>query len=116
MVEVRAHRSADLPALAEALAPLGAAAPRLHAGTSRVTVPVSGGRAVIAAAVRALDGLDIDVDDIGLRRPTLDEVFLTLTGSPIDGDGPDDADTDPDSTTPDSTTTTGERAEPVAVA
>ena len=31
-------------------------------------------------ALRALDGCDIEVDDITLRRPTLDEVFLTLTG------------------------------------
>ena len=95
VVEVRAHDAGDLSALAAALAPLGADAPRIDAGTSRVTVPVDGGRAVIAAAVRALDDLAIPVDDIGLRRPTLDEVFLTLTGAPIDAD-PADADTDPD--------------------
>jgi ABC-2 type transport system ATP-binding protein len=49
---------------------------------------------VIAEAVRALDALAVEVDDLGLRRPTLDEVFLTLTGSPIDGD---------DTSTPDPT-------------
>jgi ABC-2 type transport system ATP-binding protein len=57
-----------------------------------VTIPVDGGRAAIAHAVRALDDLHIDVDDIGLRRPTLDEVFLTLTGAPATTD--EDADTD----------------------
>jgi ABC-2 type transport system ATP-binding protein len=31
--------------------------------------------------VRALDHLDVPVEDIALRRPTLDEVFLTLTGT-----------------------------------
>ncbi len=133
VIEVRAHRAADLPALADALASLGVEAPRVHAGTSRVTVPVDGGRAVIAAAVRALDGLDLEVDDVGLRRPTLDEVFLTLTGEPIDDDGAeaaaDDsaeaaADDSAEAVDPDepfaddpssSDNTTGERAEPVAV-
>ena len=35
---------------------------------------------VIAEAVRLLDGAGIDVEDLTLRRPTLDDVFLTLTG------------------------------------
>jgi ABC-2 type transport system ATP-binding protein len=94
MIEVRAHLSADLPALARAIAPIGSDQPRIDAGTSRVTVPVAGGRSAITAAVQALGGLDIDVDDIGLRRPTLDEVFLKLTRAPSrpdDGAGPESA-------------------------
>ena len=82
MIEVRARRAADLPALAQALAPVGSDRPRTDASTNRVTVPVAGGRSAITAAVQALGGLDVEVDDIGLRRPTLDEVFLTLTGAP----------------------------------
>jgi ABC-2 type transport system ATP-binding protein len=82
MIEVRAHRAADLPALARVIAPIGSDQPRIDAGTSRVTVPVAGGPSAVTAAVQALGGLDIDVDDIGLRRPTLDEVFLKLTGAP----------------------------------
>jgi ABC-2 type transport system ATP-binding protein len=82
MIEVRAHRAADLPALARAIAPIGADQPRVDAGTSKVTVPVTAGRSAITAAVQALGGLDIGVDDIALRRPTLDEVFLKLTGAP----------------------------------
>jgi len=81
MIEVRAHRAADLPALARAIAPIGSDPPRIDAGTSRVTVPVAAGRSAITAAVQALGGVGIDVDDIGLRRPTLDEVFLKLTGA-----------------------------------
>jgi daunorubicin resistance ABC transporter ATP-binding subunit len=95
VIEVRAHRSSDLPALAGALGPVGVEAPRIHEGTSRVTVPVEGGRAVIAAAVRAVDALGVEVDDIGLRRPTLDEVFLTLTGEPIDPDHDEEDDAGP---------------------
>jgi ABC-2 type transport system ATP-binding protein len=86
VVEIRVHRSDDLAVVAESLGRLGVEAPRVDPGANRVTIPVEGGRAVIAAAVRALDALAVEVDDIGLRRPTLDEVFLTLTGSPIDTD------------------------------
>ncbi len=35
---------------------------------------------MIAEAVRRLDGAGIGIDDIALRRPTLDDVFLSLTG------------------------------------
>jgi ABC-2 type transport system ATP-binding protein len=82
MIEVRAHRPADLPDLARALESIGSDRPRVDAGTNRVSVPVTGGRSAIASAVQALAGLDVEVDDIGFRRPTLDEVFLTLTGAP----------------------------------
>ena len=88
VVEIRVRSVGDLAVVAEALGRLGSEAPRTDAGTGRVTIPVDGGRAVIADAVRALDALAVEVDDIGLRRPTLDEVFLTLTGSPIADDDP----------------------------
>jgi ABC-2 type transport system ATP-binding protein len=86
MIEVQARHAEDLPALAQALAPVGSDHPRTNTNTNRVTVPVAGGRSAITAAVQALGGLDVEVDDIGLRRPTLDEVFLTLTGEPAQPD------------------------------
>ncbi len=43
-------------------------------------VPVTGGAARLADALRLLDGEGVVLDDVGLRRPTLDDVFLTLTG------------------------------------
>ncbi|KQT94090.1 ABC transporter [Marmoricola sp. Leaf446] len=43
-------------------------------------VPVTGGAARLADALRLLDGEGVALDDVGLRRPTLDDVFLTLTG------------------------------------
>jgi ABC-2 type transport system ATP-binding protein len=46
----------------------------------RVSAPVSGGSTVLVDAVRALDAVSISIDDLQLRRPTLDDVFLTLTG------------------------------------
>ncbi|XRQ13910.1 ATP-binding cassette domain-containing protein [Actinomadura welshii] len=47
----------------------------------RVGAPVTGRAAALTEAVRALDEAGVAVADIGLRRPTLDEVFLHLTGS-----------------------------------
>jgi ABC-2 type transport system ATP-binding protein len=45
-----------------------------------VMVPVSGGGSAVVAAVRALDEAKVGITEIGLRRPTLDDVFLSLTG------------------------------------
>lgn len=47
---------------------------------SLVSVPVSGGSTILVDAVRILDAEHIQVTDIALRRPTLDDVFLALTG------------------------------------
>jgi daunorubicin resistance ABC transporter ATP-binding subunit len=92
VIELHANQAADLPRLAEALAGLGSDEPRIDEPTRRITVAVEGGRAVIHEAVRAVDQLGLEIDDIGLRRPTLDEVFLGLTGAPIDdGSSPDGA-------------------------
>jgi ABC-2 type transport system ATP-binding protein len=48
--------------------------------TRRVTVPASGGARHLVEVVRRLDAAGLALDDIGLRRPTLDDVFLSLTG------------------------------------
>jgi ABC-2 type transport system ATP-binding protein len=50
-----------------------------------LTVPVSSGTAALATVIRELDAAAIAIDDIALRRPTLDEVFLTLTGHGVAG-------------------------------
>ena len=48
--------------------------------TRTVTAPVSGGSGVLIEVLRGLDGTQVTVLDVGLRRPTLDDVFLALTG------------------------------------
>jgi daunorubicin resistance ABC transporter ATP-binding subunit len=48
--------------------------------TGRVSVPVDDGTHGLAAAVRGLDAAGLVLDDLTLRRPTLDEIFLALTG------------------------------------
>ena len=53
-------------------------------------VPVSDGGVALFEAVRAFDELGIVPFEFGLRRPTLDDVFLSLTGRPAeDGAGPE---------------------------
>ncbi|MFP4636276.1 MAG: ATP-binding cassette domain-containing protein, partial [Nitriliruptoraceae bacterium] len=59
-----------------------------------LTAPVDGGAGALMQALRQLDAADIEVRDVGLRRPTLDDVFLALTGhqsQPSTAPGTDDA-------------------------
>ncbi len=81
VVEVHTRDGADLPRAAGALARLGAGAPAVDAPARRVAVPVDAGPDRLVDAVRTLDELAVAVEDVALRRPTLDEVFLTLTGA-----------------------------------
>ena len=46
----------------------------------KISAPVSGGSTVLVDAIRALDVQGVEVGDIVLRRPTLDDVFLSVTG------------------------------------
>jgi ABC-2 type transport system ATP-binding protein len=53
---------------------------RLEPGGRHVTAAAPGGATALAAVIGCLEDASIAVDEIGLRRPTLDEVFVTLTG------------------------------------
>jgi ABC-2 type transport system ATP-binding protein len=57
----------------------------------RITAPTQGGAAQLVVVIRALDNAGIVIDDIGLRRPTLDDVFLTLTGHKAEQEVDDEA-------------------------
>jgi ABC-2 type transport system ATP-binding protein len=56
------------------------AEPELDRALLRASAPVQDRVAALTALVRALDDAMVGVDDISVRRPTLDEVFLHLTG------------------------------------
>jgi ABC-2 type transport system ATP-binding protein len=60
------------------LAPIASEAPSAENGV--VSVPLHERSGAIADAVRRLDDAGITIDDIAVRRPTLDDVFLRLTG------------------------------------
>jgi ABC-2 type transport system ATP-binding protein len=57
--------------------------PHVAAAAGRISVPVSGGSTALVAAVRELDQAGILIEDVALRRPTLDDVFLRLTGTSV---------------------------------
>jgi ABC-2 type transport system ATP-binding protein len=59
--------------------------------TRKVTVPATGGPGMLVQVVRDLDEAGIAIDDIALRRPTLDDVFLSLTGHAPAVDAAEDA-------------------------
>ncbi|WP_067543690.1 daunorubicin/doxorubicin resistance ABC transporter ATP-binding protein DrrA [Nocardia crassostreae] len=50
------------------------------AGNDRISIPAPEGAATLSEALRRLDGAGVQLADIGLRRPSLDDVFLSLTG------------------------------------
>jgi ABC-2 type transport system ATP-binding protein len=81
-LEVVVTNVADLQRAATTLTGLANEEALVDAGARHVSVPVSSHGGMLTRAVRELDAAGIDVDDVGFRRPTLDEVFLSLTGKP----------------------------------
>ena len=70
-------RAADA---AEAVAELGSGAPQVVAESGEVSLPVREGAAILAEVVRRLDAAQLEISDLAVRRPTMDDVFLALTG------------------------------------
>ncbi|GGL76575.1 daunorubicin resistance protein DrrA family ABC transporter ATP-binding protein [Streptomyces fumigatiscleroticus] len=79
-VEVVVHEREHITTAAEVLRGFGKGDITVEEHTRRVTVPVTGGAKLLAEIIRELDTRGMEIDDIGLRRPTLDDVFLSLTG------------------------------------
>jgi ABC-2 type transport system ATP-binding protein len=77
-LEVRLEDASRREAAEAALAAIADGAPSCEDGTLRV--PLQRRTGAIAEAVRRLDDAGVGIDDIALRSPTLDDVFLTLTG------------------------------------
>ncbi|MBX6765576.1 MAG: ATP-binding cassette domain-containing protein [Actinomadura rubrobrunea] len=75
---------------ASVLAGLTGGEPAVDAEGARLGVGLAGGTVRLADVVRELDRAGIAAADVSLRRPTLDEVFLSLTGRPTGAaaDGP----------------------------
>ncbi len=80
VVEVHVALAADLQRAVATIASLGPEAPRVDVPTRAVAVAVDCGSARLLDTVRELDRHGIELTDISLRRATLDEVFLALTG------------------------------------
>ena len=82
VLEVRVTRATDVERLLGLLSGLGSGEPVADLRDQRVTLPTSQHVATLLGAARAIAASGIDVTDISVRRPTLDDVFLTLTAAP----------------------------------
>ncbi|OXM60326.1 daunorubicin/doxorubicin resistance ABC transporter ATP-binding protein DrrA [Amycolatopsis vastitatis] len=79
-LELVVASAADLPATLAVLREVGTGEPSGDDHTRRAEILVDTGPKALIEALRRLDGQGITVQDVGLHRPTLDDVFLSLTG------------------------------------
>jgi ABC-2 type transport system ATP-binding protein len=79
-VDVTLADAAGLDAATAVLAAIAGGEPRADAHTGRVTAPVAAGVITLPELVRRLDAAGVEAEDVSVRRPTLDEVFLDRTG------------------------------------
>jgi ABC-2 type transport system ATP-binding protein len=82
-------RGSDFDAAVRALTPYSQGELYRDPENRTILVPVTNGARLLADVVRDLDSAGVRLDDFGLRRPTLDDVFLTLTGHAA-ADNPED--------------------------
>ena len=93
VLALRVSDRAKVPLAAGSVLGLGPGGGKVDNNTGELTIPVgTDGPRLLTEAVRRLDAEGIDLADISLRRPTLDDVFLSLTGHAAeeavgDGDG-----------------------------
>lgn len=85
-VTVLDGRVAEAVALVE---PLASGEVDVDEESGRLRAPVDDGSVSLRAVLRAIEEADIPIDEVGLARPTLDDVFLTLTGRSADDEGSD---------------------------
>jgi ABC-2 type transport system ATP-binding protein len=81
VIEIAVSDPAQLAAAARIVAQVTSGPARPEPSGQRVTAPAPAGPGQLAEVIALLAAASIAVDEIGLRRPTLDEAFLTLTGA-----------------------------------
>jgi ABC-2 type transport system ATP-binding protein len=79
-LELTVAHKGDIDAAVLAVRPYSASEIQVNTANRHIIVPVTQGSQLLASVVRDLDAAQIPVDDLSLRRPTLDDVFLALTG------------------------------------
>jgi ABC-2 type transport system ATP-binding protein len=80
LLEVRVADGEQLAQAAEVLAAITGVEPNVDPHLRRITLPTTSGVELLLTAARRLQDADIRLDDLGMRRPSLDDVFLALTG------------------------------------
>ncbi len=79
-IELTVDRADSLATAEDALRTLADGEIQLEPGLRRITIPVSDGSQALVEAIGRLTAHGMQIHDVGLRRPSLDDVFLTLTG------------------------------------
>ncbi|QBS42255.1 ATP-binding cassette domain-containing protein [Nocardia sp. CS682] len=79
-IELTVDHADNLGTAMQALKGLADGEIHVEPGLRRLTVPVADGSQALVAAIGKLAEHDVRINDVGLRRPSLDDVFLTLTG------------------------------------
>jgi ABC-2 type transport system ATP-binding protein len=88
------RNTADLDRTAELIARVVGSEADIDADNRRLSAPVENRVSTLTEVLRAIEAAGIDAEDVALRRPTLDEVFLHLTGRrPTDDETPTDGTT-----------------------
>lgn len=80
VIELHVRDKKEIASAASAISQFGTNTAFIEEDTGRITLPVSGGASILVDVIRVLDKEKIFIEDIVLRRPTLDEVFIKLTG------------------------------------
>ena len=80
LLEARVSSAADLERAAALIGELAPGVPRIDPDQRSVSVPTTGATRVLIAAGERLQADGIALDDLGIRHPSLDDVFLSLTG------------------------------------
>ncbi|MBV9278959.1 MAG: ATP-binding cassette domain-containing protein, partial [Chloroflexi bacterium] len=80
VVEVHVRREDDVARVASSLQRIDRGEIRVDRATLRVSLSVEGSGPELMEALRAVQDVGVDVEDVALRQPKLDEVFLALTG------------------------------------
>jgi ABC-2 type transport system ATP-binding protein len=84
-IEVHVNRADDMPFVEGVLARHGGGDVSVDVSTRHLSVAAGGGSEKLYGVFRELDEAGIILDDIAMRRPTLDDVFLSLTGHVAEG-------------------------------
>src|SRR5579884_3155483 len=86
VIELHVRRAQDLAAAADLLGRFDGAVAQIDEPTRRVSVRVEAGGEALTEVMRLVTAASLELDDIALRQPNLDEVFLALTGDPANDD------------------------------
>jgi ABC-2 type transport system ATP-binding protein len=89
VLQMQFHDVDQLRSAASSLSSVGTSEPQIDEATLSLTIPTRDGVDDLLAAVRLLDRHGIKPDDLHIRKPSLDDVFLTLTGQPAEDVGTD---------------------------